>query len=212
MGAAATNRLSLEEYLVREEQAFFRSEYFNGEVFAMAGGTPLHARLCARMITLLNNALAGTTCEAYTSDLRYYIAAANTIAYPDLSVVCGPPQFHGKSKSEITNPVLLAEVISASSDGWDQLGKFALYKQLPTLREYLIVYQHAHLVEHHARQEGGAWVTTVAEGLEAEVTLLLHPGAKLSLAALYADLTLDLDAIGRAHGKGMEGREAAEPA
>jgi Uma2 family endonuclease len=207
MGTPAASRFSIDEYLAQEEQAEFRSEYFNGEVFAMAGATPAHSRICNNLGTELNLLCRNSFCGAYSSDTRIWIAAANSFVYPDASIICGKPVMRSGSKTDVTNPVLAAEVISRSSDGWDQVGKFHLYKQLPSLREYLIVYQHAHLVEHHVRQDNNSWVTTTYEGLNAEVPLLVVAGAKLSLGALYANVELDPDAIGRAHGRGIENTE-----
>jgi len=133
--------LTLQEYQQLEEATGQRYEYHNGEVFAMAGGEPKHNAICGNMTTVLNQLLRNKPCNVFTSDQKVHIASINCSLYPDVSVTCGPVERAEKDTRAIVNPVLLVEVLSESTAGYDRGDKFKYYSKIPSLREYVLVQQ-----------------------------------------------------------------------
>ncbi len=145
------------EYLVLEAASETKHEYVNGEIFAMAGGTPEHSRLSANVILELGAALRGRPCVTFTSDLRIRVPATGLGTYPDASVVCGRIEVDPEDKNSVTNPVVIVEVLSDSTERYDRDEKRAHYRQLPSLRDYLLVSQHERRIEHYHRNDDGTW-------------------------------------------------------
>ncbi|MDX2284767.1 MAG: Uma2 family endonuclease, partial [Bacteroidia bacterium] len=139
--------LSIADYLTLERQAEVRHEYHRGELFAMAGGTRNHGALGANIVTELNLLSRLRGCSTFSGDVRIRIDAENRFLYPEASVVCGPAESSIFDPDSITNPVLIAEVLSESTEAYDRGEKFRLYRQLPALREYLLIDQHRPLVQ-----------------------------------------------------------------
>lgn len=170
-------RLSTEEeYLAREEAAEEKSEYINGEIRPMSGGTYYHGAISGRLITALNVALFDTECLAVSSDVK--VRAAGNMFYPDVSVVCGPPVYHGRTRVVITNPILVAEVLSPSTGSIDRGEKMRSYLEIETLAVYLLVTQSEPRVEMVSRQADGSWKTETVAGLDASMTI---PALSISL-------------------------------
>ena len=115
-----------EEYLARERQAEQKSEYFNGEIFAMSGASPRHVLIVTNVVAELRGQLKQRPCTAYSTDLRVKVSATGLYTYPDVVVVCGTPQFDAERKDTllILNPTLIVEVLSDSTEGYDRGGKF----------------------------------------------------------------------------------------
>src|SRR5688572_19821570 len=158
-------RYSLEEYLILEQMSNVRHEYLDGHIYAMAGGTPEHGRLCANLITLLSNALRERPCTVFTSDVRVRIQATGFDTYPDVSVVCGRIEKDAADRNAVTNPVVLVEVTSTSTEAYDRGQKLDHYKRLPSLREVLIVAHAEPRVDVWRRVENDRWsVETYARG------------------------------------------------
>src|SRR6266446_9871640 len=134
-------RLSEAEYLQLERKAETRSEYFSGEVFAMAGGTRSHSLIQTNLLRELSSRLKATDCVAYNTDLRVKVEATGLLTYPDVSVVCGEQRFLDEEEDVLLNPALVVEVLSDSTEGYDRGKKFEHYRQIPSLREYLLVSQ-----------------------------------------------------------------------
>lgn len=171
------------EYLVLEEQSSVRHEYLDGEIYAMAGGSPDHAALAAQVIRLLGPQLP-PGCRAFTSDLRVRIPATGLSTYPDVAVVCGSTERAPDDRLAVTNPVLLVEVTSASTEEYDRGEKLRHYKELPSLREVLVVSHREPQLTLH-RRTGSGWMTVEAQGQD---TLALESvAASLQVAALYRD-------------------------
>jgi Uma2 family endonuclease len=187
----AIDRCTPEEYLRREQAATEKHEYYDGEVFAMAGGTFEHSRIIANVIGELRNRLNRTPCGVQDSNLRVKIPRNRTYAYPDASVVCGPPQFDpaDSSRQSISNPTLLVEVLSPSTETWDRGGKFDRYREIESLREYVLVAWDAARVETFLRREDGTWTFAAAIGMEAAARLN-SVGAELPLAEVYRGVEL----------------------
>src|SRR5688500_2445576 len=141
MAMAAPRRFSVLEYLQAENAAETKSEYVNGEIFAMAGTTLAHNDITYSLLADVAPQLRGGQCLAYGSDLRVRVEASNLYTYPDISIVCGPPDIDPTDPCAVTNPTVIIEVLSDSTESWDRGGKFAHYRLLPSLREYVLVSQ-----------------------------------------------------------------------
>lgn len=148
------------EYLKRERSAVQKSEYYAGEVFAMAGATPNHNRIAANVNAELNVGLRGHSCEAFNSDQRLFVKKNGLYTYPDVMVVCGRIEFDIRDKDAITNSVLIVEVLSPSTANYDRGGKFELYRDIPTFAEYVLIHQDKVHIEHHLRDDRGRWLLT----------------------------------------------------
>jgi Uma2 family endonuclease len=151
-------RLTEEEYLTQERKAEFKSEYLNGEVFAMAGGTLRHARLITNFARILGNQLVESSCEVITQDMRVQVSPGGLYTYPNILAFCGPPSFLDETEDTLLNPILIAEVLSDSTRNYDLGGKFDLYRLVPTLREYVTVEHSAIHIITRQRQEDGSWL------------------------------------------------------
>jgi Uma2 family endonuclease len=184
MSAVPKPLLSPQEYLARERLADVRSEYYRGEMFVMAGGSPRHSLIKTNLTTALCSALKGRPCTAYDSDLRIRVAATGLYTYPDASVICGELQFDDEERDTVLNPTLLAEVLSDSTEAYDRGKKFDHYRQLPSLKEYLLVSQDCPKVERFARNPDGTWTLTIASGLDQSLDLP-SIGVRLSLAEVF---------------------------
>ena len=180
-------RLSEAEYLELERAAEFKSEFYEGEVFAMAGGTRWHSLIATNLTAEFANRLRGGRYVAFNADLRLKVEAAGLFTYPDLSVVCGEQRFIDEGGDTLLNPTLIVEVLSESTEAYDRGKKFELYQQIDSLREYLLVSQREPRIEQFLRQADESWVLRAAAGREATL-LLPSPGITISLANIYANV------------------------
>ena len=153
---AAHRRYTYEQYLAFERAANVRHEFFDGEIYAMAGGTPTHAAVSVNVSGLLREQLRGRGCQTYSSDLRVRVVETGLATYPDVTVVCGRPELD-PDRHTVTNPVLVVEVLSPSSAAYDRGEKLEQYKLIPSLREVVLVAHDERLVEVWRRSEDGAW-------------------------------------------------------
>ena len=167
----AIYQLTEAAYLDLERKADFKSEFFDGEMFAMAGGSPAHSLIATNLGREFGNHLKGRPCVPYNSDLRLKVEHTGLYTYPDLSVICGPLKFTEADKDTVTNPTLLVEVLSDSTETYDRGAKFRNYVQIPTLREYLLVSQQEPRIEQFARQENGSWLWREVAGQNAMLEL-----------------------------------------
>ena len=163
------------DYATWEREQTVRHEYYAGEVFSQAGGTRKHSLVGTNVVSTLRNLLVGKDCVAHGSDMRIHVEATGYQAYPDASVVCPPVE--GDSEEVISNPILLVEVLSPSTADFDRGGKFGHYRQIPTLKEYLIFWQDEARVEQHTRTADGLWLLREIAGIEQTLQLssLLQP-------------------------------------
>jgi Uma2 family endonuclease len=145
------HRYTLEDYLGVEEMSGVRHEYLDGEIFAMAGGTPEHAALSAAVVTLLGGRLKGGPCRPYSSDLRIRVLATGLATYPDAAVICGEVARDPHSTTHVTNPSVIVEVLSPATEDYDRGEKREHYQHIETLREYVLVSQDRRRVEVFAR-------------------------------------------------------------
>ena len=141
------------EYLAKERAATYRSEYFGGEMFAMAGGSPRHSLIKVNVVGEFRARSRHSPCTAYDSDLRILVARTGLYTYPDASVICGPLEFEDPRRDTVLNPTLLVEVLSESTEAYDRGKKFSHYRQIPSLREYLLVSQEEPKIERFLRND-----------------------------------------------------------
>ena len=170
------------EYLQLEEFANVKHEYFNGEIYAMTGGTPAHAGLSAAVIAAFSTQLQGGSCRVFTSNLRVRVLATGLAAYPDVTVVCGEAQFDPESDSTVINPRVLVEVLSPSTTRYDRGEKLAQYKQIDSLQVVLLFSQNSPRVELHERAEGGFRTEVIVDDQLLKVSCI---GFELALSSIY---------------------------
>jgi Uma2 family endonuclease len=181
-GSKTTHGYTVAEYLAMEEKAEYRSEYVDGEIFAMAGGSPNHDMICSELGRVVGNRIFGTGCETHTSNMKVRNAHASTYYYPDLSAVCG--EAHFDEDGILLNPVVIFEVLSPSTEGYDRGEKFQRYKQIASLREYVLITQQKPQVDVFFKTEAGFWRIDSYEGLE-ESMELRSLGILVKLADIY---------------------------
>lgn len=168
------------EYLALERSSEQRHEFLRGEVWAMAGGTPSHARICANALLALGNVLKGKPCAAYTSDLRVRVVETDRSTYPDATVICGTLETATDDPDAAVNPLVIVEVLSDSTEASDRSEKFAHLQRLKSLQAYILVSQHTQRIEVFTRAPGVTWTFTPYSA-----------GERIDLAALSA--TLDVN-------------------
>lgn len=164
------NHHTAEEYLSLERSASYKSEFHDGQIYAMTGASRRHNLITVNIAGELRIQLKKRPCEVYSNDMRVKAVEANSYHYPDIVVVCGTPQFEDAQVDTLLNPTLLIEVLSPSTEAYDRGGKFAHYRKMATLREYLLVVQDQPSIERYLRQ-GDVWILSEALGLEASVSL-----------------------------------------
>ncbi|MDQ3747898.1 MAG: Uma2 family endonuclease [Acidobacteriota bacterium] len=171
------------EYLALEEKAEFRSEYENGEIIAMAGGSFNHVQITSNVVRSLGNQLSGK-CSVLPTDMKVWVEKREKFYYPDITIVCGKPQFHQNRTDTITNPQILIEVLSKSTEAKDRTGKFWSYQLLDSFQEYILVSQDKAAVEQFVRQADGSWRYLAVIG-EESVLRLMTVEAELNLKEVY---------------------------
>ena len=176
-----------EEYITQERKAFHKSEYLEGQIFAMAGVSRAHSLITSNLSNSLYNQLVGSDCEVHSSDMR---VQPSPIAYfyPDVVVACGEPRFEDDVYDTLLNPIVIVEVLSPSTAAYDRGEKFSHYKQLTSLQDYILISQNRCCVEHYRRQ-GLQWECTEFCAL-ADVMSLTSIGCEISLRDIYTRLTI----------------------
>jgi Uma2 family endonuclease len=186
--AKTVHHLTEAEYLEIERRAEYKSEFLDGEMFAMSGGTMPHSLIASNLIAALATHLKGKPCLAFTSDLRVKVEACGLYTYPDVSVACGKPQLEDEHNDVLLNPTVIAEVLSDSREAYDRGKKFAMYRQIPSLCEYLLVSQHEPHIEQYIRQPNGDWTLRDVAGLNGGLTLP-SLGITVAMSEVYANVT-----------------------
>jgi Uma2 family endonuclease len=190
MSSQAHARLTAEEYLALERQAPYKSEYGNGEVFAMSGASRRHNLIALNIGAELRAQLKQRPCEVYTSDMRVKISRTGIYTYPDVVVVCEEPVFEDAEVDTLLNPTVLVEVLSKSTEDYDRGGKFEHYRTLASLQEYLLVAQERCHVVHYVRQPDHTWLLAETYDMPDGVHLpSIH--CDLLLSEVYAKVRLD---------------------
>jgi Uma2 family endonuclease len=173
-----------QDYLAWERQQETRHEWFDGEVYAMTGASRGHNLVCVNVIASLHAQLRGKSCEVYNNDMRVKVSETGMYTYPDIVAVCGQPEFEDAAVDTLLNPVLIVEVLSDSTERYDRGAKFAHYRNLPSLQDYLLVAQTECRVEHYRRQDGNRWLLSEYRGLE-DIIELDSVKSRLLVADMY---------------------------
>lgn len=187
--SAESRHISPAEYLDIERSAERKSEFHDGRIVARDSANVNHCQLQISLSMTLYPQARRRGCWGFLSDMRVAIPARRSYVYPDLTVVCGEPQFDDDQQDTLLNPTVIIEILSPSTAMQDRTDKFARYRRIPTLREYLLVAQDAPQIEHFVRQQDDQWLWSIAETLEETVTLP-SIDCTIALADIYAGLTL----------------------
>jgi Uma2 family endonuclease len=175
---------SFQDYLAVEEVSIIKHEFLDGEIYAMAGGSVLHAALSAAMLAALHAQLRGR-CRVYSSDLRLRVRATGLTSYADVAVVCGPVETDPENRDTVTNPTALIEVLSPNTLEYDLGEKFDHYKQIPSLLAVIYVWQDRRRIEIRERVDNGAWRTPRTE--ESGHVRIPSLDCAIDIQALYSE-------------------------
>lgn len=190
--SSAQRRYTIAEYLEYERKAESKHEYHDGLIVAMAGGTFKHALIQSAIFRAAGRQLEGKPCVPLGSDLRIFVPTHRRVFYPDLSILCGPPEFDPSAPGDdaVVNPALIAEVLSPSTESFDRTLKFKFYMALPSLREYVLISTEQPRVETYLRQDDGSWSFRFADGMQ-ETIELRSVGVTLAMVELYKDVAFE---------------------
>lgn len=184
MTAVPKRRMTAAEYLAIERAAEFRSEFFNGEMFAMAGAAGEHNRIKENFGGELYTKLKGGPCESFSTDQRVLVSPTGLYTYPDILVVCGEVEFADGLFDTIVNPRVIVEVLSDSTEAYDRGTKFRQYRQIPTLQEYILIAQKEPAIDQFVRQPNGLWVLTAYSQLDETFRMSAVP-LEIAMADIY---------------------------
>lgn len=194
MQAQRQAHFTAQEYLDMERLAPTKSEYYDGEIFAMAGASPRHTVIVANVVYLLVGQLKGRKCSAHANDLRVHVREAGLYTYPDVVVMCGQPLFTDNQKDTLLNPNVIVEVLSDSTEKWGRGRKFAMYRTIESLTDNVLITQNTGLVEHYVRQLTGQWILSDHRGLDAAMAIA-SIDCTLPLADIYDKVEFDADPV-----------------
>lgn len=180
MSIQPDTHISPEAYLLLERKAEVRSEYLNGEIFAMVGASREHNLIATNITREVSQQLKGKPCELYSTDMRVRVPATGLYTYPDVVVVCGEPVFEDEHVDTLLNPTLIMEVLSESTESYDRGKKFGHYQTINSLVEYLLIAQDEYRIEQFVKQPDGHWLYSDARS----------PEGSLELASIQCVLTL----------------------
>lgn len=189
MASNPISKLTEEQYLAVERAAEFKSEFLDGVMYAMSGGSPRHSSLAVSILAELHGILRGSECRVFNSDLRVRVSS-RMYTYPDVSVVCGKPLLADEQRDVLLNPVVIFEVLSPSTELYDRGPKLQLYRTIPSLKEYLLVDQNKVRIEQYIHQDARTWTLRDHEGLDA-VLKMDSIGASLPLRLIYDRVDLE---------------------
>ena len=182
--SARKSKLTHEQYFALEEKSDIRHEYYQGEIFNLAGGSINHNRIVRNFSHYAIEKLRKNSCELFFTDIKIWIESVDLFTYPDIVIICGQPQFYKQREDTISNPVIIAEVLSESTKSYDRGDKFYFYRQIPTLKHYLIIDQYSPHVEYFLLNEDGHWVLSEFSDLNDRLEIR-QPDFKLALKDIY---------------------------
>lgn len=178
------------EYLALETAAEYKSEYIDGQIVPMSGGSPNHNRIAINLVSALNFALRGQPYDVFMSDMRLGIPNYRLYTYPDVMVVASPLEFAENRRDTITNPIIIAEVLSTSTEKYDRGDKFKRYRTIPNFQEYVLISQNAMEIEVFTKNEQHKWELSEYEGAES-VLRLNQIQFQISLSEIYNKVEFD---------------------
>ena len=184
MSAVPHTILTPQQYIEQERRAEFKSEFYRGEVFAMAGATFEHTLIKDNIARKAGNQLEDASCVVLTSDIRVKINPTGLYTYPDVVIVCDKPQFEDNHFDTLLNPRIVIEVLSDSTENYDRGKKFSHYRQIASLQEYVLVAQDRPLLERYVRQDDQSWILTVFDDLTQTFEATTIP-VRIPLAEIY---------------------------
>jgi Uma2 family endonuclease len=176
--------MTVTEYLALERKSETKSEFLNGEMIAMAGASRKHNLISGNVVVALHAQLRGKSCEVFANTMRVRVAATDLFTYPDVVVACGLPEMDDAEDDTLLNPKLIVEILSKSTEDYDRGTKFAHYRTLPSLADYVLIAQNSVHVEHFTRQGDGRWLLSETDD-PAGVLDLPSIGCRLALADVY---------------------------
>ncbi|MFM6753082.1 MAG: Uma2 family endonuclease, partial [Dolichospermum sp.] len=179
-----------EEYLELEEKALYKSEYRNGEIIPMTGGTTNHNQIALNFASSLLYAIRGKKYRVFIGDVRLWIPEYREYTYPDVIVTDGKPLYAGKNNTTVTNPLLIVEVLSKSTKNYDQGEKFTFYRSIPQFKEYVLVEQNQYQVMHYSKTNEGEWIFREYKS-ENDIVKLQHLDFEISLVDIYQDVNFE---------------------
>ena len=189
MGTPELKYISQEAFLETERLAFEKHEFFRGEVFAMSGASISHNRILKNCLTDLATKLKGKKCEPLGSDLRIHIPKNTLYTYPDISIICGEIETTDDKFDTVTNPSVIIEILSASTKNYDKGQKFDLYRDIQTLKEYILIDSEQVVVEKFYRNDDNSWLLTEYKTLESSFSIN-SVDLELKLSDIYYDVKI----------------------
>ncbi len=182
-----------EDYLIFEREGDARHEFIDGEIYAMAGESLSHSRVCVNLMGEAREKLKGKSCEVLSPNMKVRTSTESLFSYPDLTIVCGEPQFHDRKKDVLTNPRVIFEVLSPSTADYDRTTKFQRYRLgNETLTDYILVSQDKPFVEHFTKQADGNWIYKSFGALE-DVLSIKSVECELSLSEIYDRIEFEIE-------------------
>lgn len=185
-------KLTPQEYLGVERAAEVKSEYLNGEMFAMSGANEWHELIKSNVSATVHGQFKGRPCKVYSSDMRVSVSATGLYTYPDVVALCGEARFEDDKRDTLLNPAVVFEVLSRTTEAYDRGAKFAHYRRVESIVEYVLIAQDRVSVEHFTRQPDGSWTFVERNGLD-DVLDLPAVGARITLSDIYD--RVDLSAV-----------------
>ncbi|MEO1402470.1 MAG: Uma2 family endonuclease [Cyanobacteria bacterium J06635_1] len=182
-----------EEYLAFEVESQERHEYIDGDIILMSGGTPNHSKITLNLASSLNFGLKRQPYDVFASDQRLQIPKRRIYTYPDVMVIAQPLEYAPNRRDTLTNPLIIAEVLSKSTEAYDRSGKFAAYRTIPSFQEYVLIDQYAMHVEHYVKTDNRKWIFSEYDGAEAVLTLS-SVAFEIGLADLYDKVDFEKEA------------------
>jgi len=190
MTAQPKPSISEEAYLVSERASLIKHEYYHGHIYAMTGGKEPHNLIAGNTLAALHGQLRRTPCRVYPSDMRVKVLLTGLNTYPDIVVICGQPQFTDAIHDTITNPTIIIEILSPSTERYDRGMKFQNYRTIDTLQDYILIAQDQYHIEHYIRQENGQWLLQEVTELDGEIHIQSIE-CKLRLDDVYEKVDVD---------------------
>jgi Uma2 family endonuclease len=187
MSSVPKHLLTPAEYLAKERLAEFKSEFYGGEMFAMAGANRRHSLICSNLVSALRPRLRAFGCEIHGSDMKVKVSATGLYTYPDASIACGDVRFDDEQEDVLLNPCAIFEVLSKSTERRDRGWKFQQYRKIESLNEYILIAQNRPVIERFVRAPDGKFTLDEVEGLAGSIQLNIA-SVRLSLAEIYLDI------------------------
>ncbi|MEA2061622.1 MAG: Uma2 family endonuclease [Thermodesulfobacteriota bacterium] len=184
------NKISPEEYLTLERESEVRNEYFDGEIFAMAGASREHNQIASNIVRVLGNQLLEKPCSVFSSDMKVKMEEIGKYCYPDIVLVCGKEEFEDDEKDVLLNPIVIIEILSDSTEAYDRGEKFAHYQLLNSFAEYILISQYFCRVEKFTRQDDETWIYSKYQTVD-HVVKIETTHCELPVSEIYRKINFD---------------------